>query len=57
MATVFLSYSTKDHFFAELASIKLAQASIELWRDQGQLRVERTGARGSRTRYQIASQC
>ena len=38
MATVFLSYSTKDHFFAELASIKLAQASIELWRDQGQLR-------------------
>jgi hypothetical protein len=38
MATVFLSYSTKDHFFAELASIKLRQAGIELWRDQGQLR-------------------
>lgn len=38
MATVFLSYSTKDHFFAELASIKLAEAGITLWRDQGQLR-------------------
>ena len=38
MATVFLSYSTKDHHFAELASIKLAEASINLWRDQGQLR-------------------
>ena len=38
MVTVFLSYSTKDHFFAELASIKLAQAGIELWRDQGHLR-------------------
>jgi hypothetical protein len=38
MPTVFLSYSTKDHHFAELAGIKLAEASIELWRDQGQLR-------------------
>jgi len=38
MATVFLSYSRKDHFFAELASIKLAEAGIGLWRDQGQLR-------------------
>ena len=38
MANVFLSYSTKDHFFAELASIKLAEARITLWRDQGQLR-------------------
>jgi len=38
MATVFLSYSTKDHHFAELASIKLAEAGIDLWRDQGQLR-------------------
>jgi hypothetical protein len=35
--TVFLSYSTKDHFFAELAGIKLAEAGIKLWRDQGQL--------------------
>jgi hypothetical protein len=37
MPTVFLSYSTKDHYFAELASIKLAEASIDLWRDQGRL--------------------
>jgi len=38
MAIVFLSYSRKDHYFAELASIKLAEAGISLWRDQGQLR-------------------
>ena len=38
MATVFLSYSTKDHHFAELAGIKLAEVGINLWRDQGQLR-------------------
>jgi TIR domain len=38
MATVFLSYSTKDHHFAELAAIKLSEAGINLWRDQGQLR-------------------
>src|SRR5215813_4635726 len=38
MATVFLSYSTKDHYFADLAAIKLAEAGINLWRDQGQLR-------------------
>ena len=38
MSTVFLSYSTKDHHFAELAGIKLAEADISLWRDQGQLR-------------------
>jgi hypothetical protein len=37
MITVFLSYSTKDHYFAELAGIKLAQADIMLWRDKGQL--------------------
>lgn len=38
MTTVFLSYSTKDHHFAELAGIKLAESGITLWRDQGQLR-------------------
>lgn len=38
MTTVFLSYSTRDHYFAELASIKFAEAGIRLWRDQGQLR-------------------
>jgi hypothetical protein len=36
--TVFLSYSSKDHFFAEVAGIKLAEAGIDLWRDKGQLR-------------------
>ena len=38
MKTVFLSYSTNDHFFAELATIKLAEAGIRVWRDQEQLR-------------------
>ena len=38
MVTVFLSYSSKDYFFAELAEIKLAEAGIKLWRDKGQLR-------------------
>lgn len=38
MTKVFLSYSTKDYFFAELAEIKLAEAGIELWRDVDQLR-------------------
>ena len=41
MPQVFLSYSTKDHVFAELAGIKLAEAGISLWRDQGQLRAGR----------------
>lgn len=38
MPHVFLSYSTRDHLFAELAEIKLAEAGITLWRDKGQLR-------------------
>ena len=37
MSKVFLSYSDKDHFFAERAVEKLAAADIELWRDKGQL--------------------
>lgn len=37
MSTVFLSYSTNDHFFADLADIKLAEAGITVWRDKGQL--------------------
>ncbi len=37
MTKVFLSYSTKDHHFAELAEIKLSEGEIKLWRDQGQL--------------------
>ena len=38
MRTVFLSHATIDHHFAELASIKLAEAGIHLWRDRGELR-------------------
>lgn len=38
MSHVFLSYSHEDHFFAELAKIKLEEASIHVWLDQGQLR-------------------
>jgi hypothetical protein len=38
MPMVFLSYSGKDHFFAELATLKLGEAGISLWRDQGHLR-------------------
>jgi TIR domain len=38
MPTVFLSYSQKDHVFAELVESKLADAKISLWREQGQLR-------------------
>ncbi len=37
MNTVFLSYSTKDFFFAELAAIKLAEAQISMWRDKNAL--------------------
>ena len=35
MSTVFLSYSAKDHIFADLAEEKLAKANIKLWRDNG----------------------
>jgi hypothetical protein len=38
MTMVFLSYSTRDYFFAELAGIKLGNAGIETWRDRTQLR-------------------
>jgi TIR domain len=38
MITVFLSYSRKDHFFAELVEAKLREKDIKVWRDQGQLR-------------------
>jgi hypothetical protein len=31
--TVFLSYSRKDHFFAEIAHVKLSEKGIKLWRD------------------------
>jgi hypothetical protein len=38
MAQVFLSYSKADHFFAELAKIKLEEQGISVWLDNGQLR-------------------
>lgn len=38
MINVFLSYSRKDHFFAELLESKLGEKNIKVWRDQGQLR-------------------
>lgn len=38
MINIFLSYSTKDHYFAELAVDKLKGDEIELWRDMGQIR-------------------
>jgi hypothetical protein len=37
MSTVFLSYSRKDYFFAELADIKLKEANVDVWRDQGRI--------------------
>jgi hypothetical protein len=38
MTIVFLSYSREDHFFADLAEIKLAESGIVIWRDHRQLR-------------------
>ncbi len=38
MLKIFLSYATKDHFFAELAVGRMAENEIELWRDKGQIR-------------------
>jgi len=38
MSTVFLSYSSRDYFFAEMLGIKLSEAGFKLWRDQGSLR-------------------
>lgn len=38
MSSIFISYSTKDHIFAELAFIKLTEAGVTVWRDQGSLK-------------------
>jgi TIR domain len=38
MSTVFISYCRRDHFFAELARLKLAEAKIPVWVDQTNLR-------------------
>jgi TIR domain-containing protein len=37
MAKVFISYSSDDSDFAELAKVKLEENSIEVWLDQGEL--------------------
>jgi TIR domain len=37
MSTIFLSYSHKDYFFAELLGFKLSEAAMTLWRDHGSL--------------------
>jgi hypothetical protein len=37
MPDLFLSYSTRDQFFAELVELKLKESNIGIWRDQAQL--------------------
>lgn len=37
MPTVFLSYSTSDHYFAELVALRLSAEKIEVWRDRSSL--------------------
>jgi hypothetical protein len=36
---IFLSYSKVDHFFADHARVKLEENQIQVWQDQGQLRL------------------
>lgn len=38
MSIVFLSYSHRDHHFAELLALKLKDAGLDVWRDHGSLR-------------------
>lgn len=38
MNTIFLSYSSRDYFFAEMLSVKLDEAGFGVWRDQGAIR-------------------
>lgn len=38
MSTVFISYCRRDHFFAELARLKLVEAGIPVWVDKTNLR-------------------
>ena len=38
MSIVFLSYSHRDHHFAELLALKLKDSGIEVWQDHGSLR-------------------
>lgn len=38
MKSIFLSYSSRDYFFAEMLAIKLAEEGYAIWRDQGSIR-------------------
>ena len=38
MKTVFLSYSSRDYFFAEMLAIKLDEEGFKIWRDMGSIR-------------------
>lgn len=38
MKNIFLSYSSRDYFFAEMLAIKLKEADYGIWRDQGSIR-------------------
>lgn len=38
MTTIFLSYSSRDYFFAEMLAIKLQGEGFKLWRDLGSIR-------------------
>lgn len=38
MRSIFLSYSSRDYFFAEMLAMKLDEKEFRLWRDQGAIR-------------------
>ena len=38
MNTIFLSYSSRDYFFAEMLGIKLTEHGFTIWRDLGSIR-------------------
>ena len=57
MPTVFLSYATKDHYFAELAAIKLEGSGIQLWRDLDSFVRVATGEVESREALLNQSRC
>lgn len=38
MRIVFLSYSIRDYFFAEMLAIKLEEVGFKIWRDMGSIR-------------------
>ena len=38
MKNIFLSYSSRDYFFAEMLALKLEANGLRLWRDQGSIR-------------------